>query len=85
MFTTRWTASGETVAHSLIILMDVPAKIASVEAELGELKAQLRTPTSEAERVALHQRIATTNEVLAGYLKLLPGKNLLFSYLYFLL
>ena len=62
--------------------MNVPAKIASVENELEDLKAQLTFTSSEAERVAIRQQIATTNEVLVEYMKLVAGENFLFAYLF---
>jgi hypothetical protein len=44
--------------------MDIYAEIASVEAELVELKLQLTVPISEAKEIALHQQIAAT---VVGY------------------
>jgi hypothetical protein len=62
--------------------MDVPAKIASVEAELSELKEQVRTTADKDERVALLRLIEATKNQLTEYVKLLPrdGKNFLFSH-----
>jgi hypothetical protein len=65
-----------------IIAMDVPAKIASVEAELSELKALLSITADKEERVALHRRIEAKENQLTECYKLLPrdGENFLFSY-----
>jgi len=65
-----------------IIAMDVPAKIASVEAELSELKALLSITADKEERVALHRRIEAKENQLTECYKLLPrdGKNFLFSH-----
>jgi hypothetical protein len=57
--------------------MDVNAKIIDIEAELGELKAQLLTATGE-ERIAIRAQITATQNSLTEYVKLLQttsGKN----------
>ncbi len=59
--------------------MDVPAKIASVEAELVELKAQLTTTASEAREVALRQQIAAKENQLTECYKLLPRDGIFSS------
>jgi len=63
--------------------MDVNAKIASVEAELAELKSQFSSVTSDKEeRIALRQQISAKENQLTEYLKLLPkeGNNFSFSF-----
>jgi hypothetical protein len=57
--------------------MEVNAEIALVKAELAELKSQVSTTASEAERIALRQQISATTNELAEWIKKLPdtGKS----------